>query len=88
VGAQASINDKYRINAAYTARDAELFDGTDFDDYQYTASAGMKIWRDWWLDAGYKFTQEEDEDSHVFGVLLSKEFEFERSLSHSTHTMK
>ena len=76
-GAQASFNDQYRINAAYTARNAELFDGSDFDDYQYAASAGMKIWREWWLDAGYKFLEEQGDESHTVGLVLSKTIDFD-----------
>jgi hypothetical protein len=77
LGAQASINDKYRVSASYTARYADLFDGAEFDDYQYQVSAGMKLGRDWWLDAGYKFLQEQDEESHTVGLLLTKTIEFD-----------
>jgi hypothetical protein len=88
LGAQATFNEQYRISAAYTARNAELFNGAEFDDYQYTASAGMKVWHDWWLDAGYKFVEEQDEDAHVLGLKLSREIEFERSLSSAVHSLK
>jgi hypothetical protein len=77
LGAEATFNDKYRIAAAYTARNAELFDGSEFDDYQYQLSAGVNLGRDWWLDVGYKFLQEEDEDSHTIGLMLAKEFKYQ-----------
>jgi hypothetical protein len=77
LGAQATFNEKYRINSAYTARSAELFNGTDFDDFQWTASAGVKLWREWWLDAGYKYLEEAEEESHTIGLKLSKTFEFD-----------
>lgn len=77
LGAQATINDKYRVSASYTARYADLIDGTEFDDYQYQVSAGLKLGRDWWLDAGYKFLQEQDEESHTVGLLLTKTIEFD-----------
>jgi hypothetical protein len=77
LGGQLTFNDKYRINTAYTARNAELFDGTNFDDFQWTASGGMKVWREWWLEAGYKYLEEADEESHTVGLKLSKTFEFD-----------
>jgi hypothetical protein len=77
LGTQATINEKFRISTAYTARNAELYDGTEFDDFQWTASAGVKLWREWWLDAGYKYLEEEEEESHTVGLKLSKTFEFD-----------
>lgn len=81
LGAQATFNDAYRLSAAYTARNAELFNGTEFDDDQFTVSAGAKIWRDWWLDAGYKFLEEQNEESHTIGLKLSKTIEFDHSFA-------
>ena len=79
LGAQLTFNEKYRINTAYTARNAELLDGTNFDDFQWTASGGMKVWREWWLEAGYKYLEEADEESHTVGLKLSKTFGFDTS---------
>jgi hypothetical protein len=77
LGAQATFNEKYRVSASYTARYADLFDGTEFDDHQYQVTAGMNLGRDWWLDAGYRFLQEQDEESHTVGLYLSKTIEFD-----------
>ena len=83
LGGRATFNDRYRVNAAYTARNAELFNGTEFNDYQLAASAGVKLWRDWWLDAGYRFLSEQDDDSHYVGLLLSRTIEFETGVLES-----
>lgn len=88
LGAQATINDRYRVSASYTARYADLFDGTEFDDYQYQVSAGMKLGREWWLDAGYKFLQEQGEDSHTVGLLLTKTIEFDTGALEPASSLK
>lgn len=74
-GAKAKF-DKYNVALAYTARNSELFNGTEFDDYQIQLSAGMELPEGWTVDAGYKFLEEQNQESHVVGLLFAKTIEF------------
>jgi hypothetical protein len=69
--------DKYNLAVAYTGRQADLYNGTNYDDYQFQVSAGMELPREWTIDVGYKLTRDEGEDGHTVGVMLKKKFEFD-----------
>ncbi len=69
--------DKYRVSLGYTARNAELFDGKDFNDYQVQLSVGTDLPDGWAIDVGYKFFREQDENSHIIGAKLAKKIEFD-----------
>lgn len=69
--------DRYNLAVAYTGRQSELYDGTNYDDYQFQVSAGVELPREWSIDVGYKFAREEAEDSHTVGVMLTKKLEFD-----------
>jgi hypothetical protein len=71
--------DKYHAAAAYTMRDAELFNESDFDDYQYQVSAGIDFAPGWSLDIGYKFLRAQGEESYTLGLMLIKVIEFDTS---------
>lgn len=58
-------------------RNTELFDGTEYDDYQLSLSAGMELPEGWSIDLGYKLAEERDEESHTIGLLLAKTIEFD-----------
>lgn len=77
-GAQITV-DKYNVAAAYTFNQNEGFAtraGDDFDVQQFQISAGVEVYDGWSLDLGYKYLQEDDEDTHVVGLLLAKEIAF------------
>jgi len=66
----------YNLSLSYTARPAELSDGTDFEDQQFQVSAGKKFGGGWTFDAGYKYHVEEDVENHTVGVLLTRTVSF------------
>ncbi len=75
LGTEAKMG-RYHGAIAYTGRYAELYNGTEFDDFQLQVSAGIDLDRGWTLDLGYKFLQEAEEESHTVGLLLEKKIEF------------
>ena len=75
LGAEAKMG-RYHAAVAYTGRYAELYNDTDFDDYQFQVSAGIDLERGWTLDVGYKYLQEAEDESHTIGLLLEKKIEF------------
>lgn len=75
LGAQAKI-DKYNVAIAYTGRNSEQVSGLERDDYQFQISAGMDLPEGWTVDVGYRFLEEQDEESHTIGVLFAKAIEF------------
>ena len=66
----------YNLALSYTARPAELSDGTDFDDQQFQISAGKQFEGGWTFDVGYKYHVEEDIDNHTVGFLLARTVNF------------
>jgi hypothetical protein len=78
LGAEAAMG-RYHAAVAYTSRYAELFNATDFDDYQFQISAGIDLERGWKLDLGYKYLTEATDESHIVGLLLKKTIEFDTS---------
>ncbi len=77
-GAQLKV-DRYNIAVAYTFNQNDGFgtrSGDDFNVQQFQISGGVEIYDGWELDLGYKYLQERDEDTHVVGLMLAKEIEF------------
>jgi hypothetical protein len=68
---------KYHAAAAYSVRQADLFNGTQFDDWQYQLSAGMDVGSGWSLDIGYKVLTEAEEESRILGLMLIKTMEID-----------
>jgi hypothetical protein len=79
LGVEAKMG-KYHAAAVYATRDADLFDGTHFDDVQYQLSAGIDLGENWTLDIGYKFLNAQAEESHTVGLMLVKAIEWTRAL--------
>jgi hypothetical protein len=63
---------KYHAAAAYSMRQAHLFNGSHFDDWQYQLSAGKDVGSGWSLDLGYKVLMEAGKESRIFGLMLIK----------------
>ena len=76
LGAEAKMG-RYHAAVAHTGRYAELFDNTNFDDYQGQLSAGIDLERGWALDLGYKYLVEAEDESHTIGLLLKKKIAFD-----------
>lgn len=66
----------YNLALSYTARPADLSDGTDFDDHQFQVSAGKEFGDGWTFDLGYKYHVEEEVENHTIGLLLTKSVSF------------
>jgi hypothetical protein len=73
----AFTKDIYNLSLSYTGRQTDFEDVTeDYDDYQFSVSAGAAWSSGWTFDVGYKYHVEEDVENHTVGALLTRSVGF------------
>ena len=72
---------QWNVSGSYTLRETDVAAGPDVTDHLAQLSAGYEFANGLTLDAGYRYSREEDIDTHIVGILLTYEYDVGKGLS-------
>ena len=76
----AYIFGPWNVSGSYTLRETDVSGGSDVTDHLAQLSAGYQFESGLTLDAGYRYSREDDIETHIVGVLLTYEYDVAKGL--------